>query len=94
MRKLRPYGPIPRETIPYAGVYAREGCEIRYTVSGRGFFPEDMLRYDGATLVNGEVFTERLPNLTTVAVKGERCTPERWRSFGWTVHDDVIEVGN
>lgn len=90
--KLKPRRDIPRDTIGYYGEIARPGCRLTYSVSGRGHFPEDMLRYDSAVMVNGEAPTERLTNVTVFEISGNRCTVERWRSFGWSVHDNVREV--
>lgn len=90
-RTLRPRGIILRETIGYHGEIARPGCRLNFTVSGRGTFPEDMLRYDGAELLSS-VETEGRDRREVRIRKAERVTPERWRSFGWTVHEDIEEV--
>ena len=90
MRKLKPMGPIPRDLIDYHGLWSREGCELTYTVSGRGTFPVDMLRYDSASVLS-PVETEGRAQREVRIVHANRCTPERWRSFGWSVHDDIVE---
>jgi hypothetical protein len=82
---------IDRSIIPYTGVQARAGYRLFYTVSGNGKFPHDMLRHDGATAA-----AWNLPAGERVIRKVEvqsalQCTPERWRSFGWSVHDDIVE---
>lgn len=65
------------------------GC--RYTVSGSGHFPTDMLRYDKATIVGS---TEEEPDWGERMRKPQRDvvieskyypTEGRWNSFGWTV---------
>lgn len=91
--KLKARGPIALEWIAYTGERARPGCVLRYRVSGRGQFPTDMLRYDDARIVGGDAPTERLRAVTEFEIDGGGCTPERWRSFGWSVvRDSVIEV--
>jgi hypothetical protein len=63
------------------------------TVSGRGEFPIDMLRYDLAypkseedsgvilkTFQRGETGTHQVQ-----LASSKQPTPERWKSFGWTV---------
>jgi hypothetical protein len=90
--KLKPRGLILLDWIPYTGVRARKDCSLSYTVSGRGIFPADMLRYDDAEIVGAAVPTERLREATDFAISGGGCTPERWRSFGWSVLDTVMEV--
>lgn len=88
----KPRGAIMRAAIGYHGIDARSGCSFDFTVSGRGTFPDDMLRYDGVTSATKPpvVLTER--GLREYDITGAgRCTPERWRSFGWSVHDNIIE---
>ena len=68
-----------------------------YTVSGRGTFPEDMLRYDRAFFADEasqEAGTADTRELREVTVKAKGCTPERWRSFGWSVCGNLIEHRN
>jgi hypothetical protein len=83
--KLKPRGPVALECIAYTGTRARPGTVLLYTVSGRGIFPADMLRYDNVRIVGADVPTERLREATEFAIEGDGCTPERWRSFGWSV---------
>lgn len=90
-RALRPRGIILRETIGYNGETARPGCELRFTVSGRGQFPDDMLRYDSATALAPAEMEGRDRREVRIVHAG-RVTPERWRSFGWTVHEDIEET--
>jgi len=65
-------------------------------VQGRGSFPIDMLRYDQCWPVGGEdsveiersLHHERGPftvNVRADSPAKEHWTPDRWRSFGWTV---------
>lgn len=91
MRRLKPREQIPVSSVPYTGEPAREGNVLSYTVSGRGKFPTDMLRYDDATLSPGVD-----PDATRVLreyqiVQARRVTPKRWSSFGWSVHDNITE---
>lgn len=63
-----------------------------FTVSGRGSFPLDMLRYDHCWPHTGhdvDMLTEAGPRRVVLATahsnKHEhRITPDRWNSFGWT----------
>ena len=71
-----------------------EADYLVYTVSGRGHFPEDMLRYDQAEFFDEDskaAGTVETRCLREVTVRAKGCTPERWRSFGWSVHPDVFE---
>lgn len=77
--------------FPYSGHQSRKGWILEYVVSGRGRFPMDMLRYDSAMIVNGEPPTEYLREVCQFQIRGRGCTPERWRSFGWSVHNDIVE---
>jgi hypothetical protein len=93
MKTLKPRGMIALEDIAYTGTRARTGTLLRYTVSGRGHFPADMLRYDDAEILGKPVPTERLTEVTEFRISGLGCTPERWRSFGWSVvPTTVVEV--
>lgn len=65
----------------------------QYTVTGRSFFPFDMLRYDSAYPRNGEA-VDTLHALSIEDLEPERNidlashrtpTPGRWVSFGWEV---------
>ena len=92
MPKLKPLGPIPRELIDYHGVRARKGSKLEYTVTGRGNFPTDMLRYDDATALLSPHEIEGRGERTVLIINAGGCTPARWSSFGWSVHDNVREV--
>jgi len=65
-----------------------------FTVTGRGIFPFDMLRYDtcyprhpedAQRLVHQDQRTVQL--VMTTRTKDRRPTEGRWASFGWTVTD-------
>ena len=68
-----------------------------YTVSGRGEFPLDMLRYDEcgfatqadrAAALGELVPSTHVPgqrNIDMVSESGRRPTVARWESFGWKV---------
>lgn len=89
--RLKPRQKIDRSTIPYTGEPARPGCRLFFTVSGRGAFPQDMLRYDECV---AGVESPRAPlgDVREIPIlSAKSCTPERWRSFGWSVHDDIVE---
>jgi hypothetical protein len=62
----------------------------RFTATGRGHFPVDMLRYDHCW----PSYTEDAVDMTNYDTKCDRIirlishsepTPERWASFGWTI---------
>ena len=97
---MKPRGTIQRDAISYNGLRVHNGCLFTYTVSGRGRFPDDMLRYDvamafGVTEVDISAVKLSFWNETReVKIIGKGCTPERWRSFGWSVHDDIVEVAD
>ncbi len=65
----------------------------RYTVTGSGRFPLDMLRYDYSWVHPAEDYRGREPRSHTVyryvGTKTDREYPtdRRWESFGWTVSD-------
>jgi hypothetical protein len=65
-----------------------KGRYLRYTVSGRGKFPADMLRYDSAVALTP---TDDERGLRHVQIRGTGCTPARWSSFGWSVHPEIEE---
>lgn len=101
MKTLRTIEHSPA-SLPYNGMSVTaafrkdERDHLIYAVSGRGTFPEDMLRYDNAFILSpvldnseASVLGSRQPR--TFNIRGLGCTPERWRSFGWTVHDPIIE---
>ena len=59
---------------------------IRFSVTGRGTFPVDMLRYDRCFPVGtGQeaIQSEYLSETTKVILEGAHCTVGRWLSFGW-----------
>ena len=71
---------------------------FEYSVEGVGDFPLDMLRHDRAYPADEESVTaimaglpwaaarKRSRELLVVRLVSERApTPERWRSYGWTV---------
>jgi hypothetical protein len=81
---------------------------IKYRVIGRGDFPTDMLRYDGAwpsdtpsaaniafDFLRGENgYHMWRSNPRVVALKSyQQPTPARWDSFGWRVVDERICKG-
>ena len=61
----------------------------RYTVTGRGYFPVDMLRYDCCWPRRGEdsslllVHGDKERTVEMMGVKPP--TKDRWRSFVWSV---------
>ena len=68
----------------------------RYKVSGSGYFPIDMLRYDCAYPASSEAVSamgsesrgERTVQRRTVELCSHHLpTIDRWRSFGWIVED-------
>ena len=70
---------------------------IRYTVTGTGKFPLDMLRYDRSTFyseedANAAEYTNHGRTLKLLrfsrAGKSDPCVA-RWKSFGWEVRDIV-----
>jgi len=70
---------------------------VRFTVSGRGDFPFDMLRYDACfpvrpedarDLEGREQRTLLLESRSQTHGAPMAPTLERWRSFGW-----VVELG-
>jgi hypothetical protein len=71
-----------------------------FTVTGRGRFPLDMLRYDACYPSDQEAATlmdhtfayggfKGDPNPTSIKLRSRTGapTPERWSSFGWKVSD-------
>jgi len=87
----------PRDTIGYHGIRAplrAPGTVFRYTVSGRGTFPSDMLRYDDAAAASDAdaALMGGSRDLRQINITGQGCTPARWSSFGWSVHPEVLEV--
>lgn len=70
----------------------------RYWVTGRGAFPDDMLRYDSAHRVGGAPIEELnfaffranggWNDIHTVIIESSYPpTIERWNSFGWRVEN-------
>jgi len=69
-----------------------------YKVTGRGYFPADMLRYDEAwpqephkCIFYPADVKNSLPERTVEICGIMEPTQARWQSFGWTVHD--VEKG-
>ena len=68
-----------------------------FTVSGRGRFPVDMLRYDEAFPADGMSAANIVDNpaerrnVTLITHRRFGPTNDRWASFGWVV-SDVKEV--
>lgn len=67
----------------------------KYTVTGRGEFPQDMLRYDRATFatpydaaVAGKGYVHGPVRQVQVITEGTRLTHGRWQSFNWRVMGD------
>jgi len=63
-----------------------------YYVTGRGYFPFDMLRYDAAWPVDGEAaaameyIMAEARRLRSIKLRSHRApTLGRWESFGWSV---------
>lgn len=62
-----------------------------FTVRGRigsyTGFPMDMLRYDQAWPATGEDAAKIKPSDEPVEIRlhGLSCTPDRWKSFGWSI---------
>lgn len=76
--------------------------EITFRVEGKGCFPVDMLRYDNAwpatsddAATIGSLLSGDIPpgHLTQVELRGARCTPGRWQSFGWKVIREPLPGG-
>lgn len=64
----------------------------RYTVTGVGAFPIDMLRYDAAYPSNSDAVSgishsrqEQVQRRTVELRSHHLPTVDRWSSFGWTV---------
>lgn len=70
----------------------------KYTVSGRGRIPLDMLRYDRASPFNvndvaeleGSLFGEPTNTNEITLISYRAPTVARWQSFLWTVGDVEI----
>lgn len=67
----------------------------RYTMTGSGEFPLDMLRYDRAfpdTQADVKILEAgRAPRRVTL-VSYRWPTTERWRSFGWSLDGKVVKA--
>ena len=73
----------------------RTNAELRFTVSGQGPFPLDMLRYDSCFPVSGSDAANMGPHsydfsrdVTQISHTRQRPTSDRWRSFGWVGTDE------
>ena len=68
---------------------SRARSMTRFTVQGRGNFPLDMLRYDSCwpadTASAMSIGRSDPADTITLLTWGVGITPDRWRSFGWTV---------
>jgi len=77
---------------------------IRYTVTGKGIFPTDMLRHDcafPADTTSGFMLLSRDPRTVTLrasVLAGNKdlavtraITAARWASFGWSVSDIHVD---
>lgn len=78
------------------GYRTRHGRTLVYSVSGTGRFPTRLLDQEAASpwtesdweaIRGGPRINERTgrPDLVTVFISGQRCTPKKWESVGWTV---------
>jgi hypothetical protein len=56
-----------------------------YTVTGRGSFPFDMLRHDGAWPADGHADINGTDRRSVELLSYRAPNVERWRSFLWTV---------
>ena len=71
---------------------------IKFTVTGHGAFPVDMLRYDAChpytpqdvSNIEGNDVTRLVTLIHNATGRGWRPTDGRWDSFGWDVSD--VEV--
>ena len=66
---------------------------VRYTVTGTGEFPMDMLRYDSSWPWGSEdahtMGAVEWRSRRIVKLAGLRVTAARWASFGWHVDMEV-----
>ncbi len=66
----------------------------KYTVTGRGPFPLDMLRYDccwpiSVTILAASLNPENRKEEFSVEMRSNKSpTVDRWNSFGWSVEED------
>lgn len=68
----------------------------RYIVRGSGAFPKDMLRYDCASVIYGNIdyardSDEYLKSKQIELVSKYPPTRGRWESFGWHIVREVID---
>ena len=66
----------------------RPKAYYQYEVTGKGMFPEDMLRYDSCWPVRGTMFSMfegPQPERTITIGSYYPPTVGRWKSFGWQV---------
>ena len=63
---------------------------FKFTVSGQGRFPFDMLRYDQCWPSNEDaIFRINEKEYRSIVMLGTRLpTSRRWLSFGWDVHNN------
>jgi len=68
-----------------------------FYVTGRGYFPFDMLRYDQCYPVSSEdaakLSSEYLKDNICIHLRSANkmgVTPARWQSFGWTASEKPI----
>lgn len=81
---------IDIESVPYPGyslTSRHPNMRLEYIVVGRGQFPRDMLRYDEASVDPDDVELMDSRERRALSITGRRCTPARWESFGWRVHE-------
>jgi hypothetical protein len=67
-----------------------------FTVCGKGKFPIDMLRHDVATpaseVDSNTIQQSGLRDVRLSVAKMRYVTPDRWRSFGWSVKDELTVI--
>lgn len=57
----------------------------QYVVTGPGPFPDDMLRYDQAKIVDAKPWPWSTARQRSMFLIQGYCTEARWQSFLWTV---------
>jgi hypothetical protein len=73
---------------------------ITFTVTGKGRFPNDMLRHDqcfpcdGIAVHNTEGDSWAIRSVKLISIASSGITSLRWASFGWYVDEDSIKVYN
>jgi hypothetical protein len=95
---------LPRGHIGYGGIRVSNPKDrFHYQVTGMVPFPKDMLRYDEAEFATpedrakAEISDEEAycsPVARTINIIAKGCTPERWKSFLWSVHGTIEEHRN